>query len=258
MELPLPGGKNLRPVTKLDTSSWYRVVGIQLLTNSCPITFLSVYLPSRSGCTDDFRESLDYLDSLISNLGLVSDIIIIGDLNADPGPAGGPNSSTSSNEQGLIFIQYLKPWNFVSSHLVLSSPPFHTYESKAHGSLSTIDHILCPSFLLSSFVKSCVLEESPLNTSDHLALSSSLQVDRSSSSYPQKSPKPFSHRLNWTKLSDDAIYSLYTTPLDEALGLLAPLPDCPLEEPVRIDQLLSKIAKVMKDVFQKRSKEMFP
>ena len=50
-------------VKKLDTSLSHRVVGLQLRTLPLPICFLGVYLPSRSGCTDTFRECLDYIDS---------------------------------------------------------------------------------------------------------------------------------------------------------------------------------------------------
>ena len=48
-----------------------------------------MYLPSRSGCTDAFKESLDYLDSLLGLLAFDNDVTVIGDANADPGPSGG-------------------------------------------------------------------------------------------------------------------------------------------------------------------------
>jgi len=87
------------------------VVGIQLQTQSHPIGFFSVYLPTRSGCTDAFKESLDYCDSLIGLFGYEIDVVILGDINADPGPAGGSMATTPANEQGVILIQYLNRWN---------------------------------------------------------------------------------------------------------------------------------------------------
>ena len=69
---------------------------------------LSVYLPTRTGCTDIFKESLDYLDSMINLLSFDNDVFILGDINADLGPGRGPMASTSINEQGKILMQYLK------------------------------------------------------------------------------------------------------------------------------------------------------
>ena len=37
----------------------------------------------RTGCTDMFKESLDYLDSMINLLGYNSDVYILDDINAD-------------------------------------------------------------------------------------------------------------------------------------------------------------------------------
>ena len=93
--------KSLQPyVQKLNDISTDRVVGIRLVTADHPICFLSVYLPTRTGCTDDFKECMDYLDAVLGRLSFDNDVIIMGDLNADPGSEDGPLSSTSANEQG--------------------------------------------------------------------------------------------------------------------------------------------------------------
>ena len=109
-----------------------------------PIHVFSVYLPSRSGCTDAFREALDLLNATMDTLPSISYTIILGDLNADPGSHGGPLSTTRVNEQGRILSQYLSLWNFVSAHLHKSNlSSSHIFESEAHSTVSTIDHILC-------------------------------------------------------------------------------------------------------------------
>ena len=157
--------------SKLNTSLSHRVVGLQLNTQPLPICFLGVYLPSRSGCTDEFKECLDYLDSLVNLLGFDNEVVILGDINADPGIHGVPN------EQGRILLRYLTRWNYTSVHLHLCSPRnSHTYFSEAHSSSSTIDHILCHTRFLDAFVFAKVLDESPLNTSDHLPLSACVKV----------------------------------------------------------------------------------
>jgi len=80
--------KNVR---KLEQFASHRCMGISI-DNS---TFIfSVYLPSRTGCTDFFKESLDTLQVIKEKLNLSGLLIIAGDLNADPGTSGGPVSTT--------------------------------------------------------------------------------------------------------------------------------------------------------------------
>ena len=93
---------------------------------------------------EEFCDILDQLDSLISCYGLNSCVILLGDFNADVGDEG-PWASTSINEQGWILWDYIHAWDFCSYHLHMNSCfDTHTYESKAHGSLSCIDHIIGP------------------------------------------------------------------------------------------------------------------
>ena len=161
--------KTLQPyVQKLTDVSTERVVGIRLVTADRPICFLSVYLPTRTGCTDDFKECMDYLDAVLGRLAFDNDVVIMGDFNADPGSEGGPLSSTPTNEQGRILLRYLQRWNYLSVHLYdealgLSQSVTHTYCSEAHNTLSTIDHILAPQHLLPHFSNSFVSEDEPTN-----------------------------------------------------------------------------------------------
>ena len=157
--------KSLNPyIRKLTTIASERVVGIQLVTTNRPVCFLSVYLPTRTGCTDEFKECLDYIASVLAQLAFDNDVVIMGDFNADPGPEGGPASWTQLNEQGRILLRYLQEWNYTSLHLHKSSPPSHTYLSDAHASLSTIDHILSPLYLMPRVDRCFVLDEDPLRT----------------------------------------------------------------------------------------------
>jgi len=96
----------------------------------CPVCFFFIYLPTSS---DAFKESLDYLDSLIGLFGYENNVVILGDINADPVPAGGTMATSSPSEQGRILVQYLGI--FLSAHLHLSpSSATSTYESETHRS----------------------------------------------------------------------------------------------------------------------------
>ena len=81
-------------VSPLPFVSTCRMVGIEFNPTNFPLFIISVYLPSRYGCTDDFKEALDQLEAIIMLLPPGADIIIMGDFNADIGHLGGPQSST--------------------------------------------------------------------------------------------------------------------------------------------------------------------
>jgi len=98
-------------VKRLHKFSNERMVAIQVSTFPRPTCLLSVYLPSQSGCTDSFKDYLDYIDAVIDQLTLDNDVLVLGDLNADPGPLGGPRATTKTNEQGRILMHYLRRWN---------------------------------------------------------------------------------------------------------------------------------------------------
>ena len=82
-------------VSRLDVDS-DRIIGMQFHTARCPLCFFAIYLPTKSGCTEEFRDCLDLLDSLVSCYSSSCDVIILGDFNADMGNCG-PWSSTSAN-----------------------------------------------------------------------------------------------------------------------------------------------------------------
>ena len=160
---------------------------------------------------------------------------------------------TPCNEQGRILSRYLRRWNFLSVHLHLSpSPATSTFVSEAHGSSSTIDHILCPAHLLSSFSECAVEDDAPLNMSDHLPILSRLKLcltiptDSSPTCSAENGAPP---RPNWDKLSRTEIDELYTTPLEEAISTI-PLrsPDDYVADPNLIDVQLAALTDAMKKV----------
>ena len=83
-----------RLISPLPFVSSCKMVGIEYNPSHHSLYLISVYLPSRSGCTDEFKESLDQLDAAILLLPSGADIVIMGDFNADLGNLGGPGSCT--------------------------------------------------------------------------------------------------------------------------------------------------------------------
>ena len=244
--------KHLQPhVQKLTDLSTSRVVGIKVATAHRPTCFLSVYLPTRSGCTDDFKEQLDYIDAVLGQLSLDNNVIIMGDLNADPGSEGGPLSNTNANEQGKILLRYLKRWEYASVHLHDTSNfhpghVTHTYCSEAHASLSTIDHILTPQHILHCFSNSRVEEDDPLNLSDHQFLLSDYSCHLQSVAGPDDHTTNKQPRPNWSKLTKDDIFDKYTTQVNTQLASLhLPNPDEFAIQPDLINTHLDAIADIL-------------
>ena len=153
-------------------------------------------------------------------------------------------SLSSPNEQGKILNKYLMRWKFVSTHLHLCSLPTYTYESEAHASLSTIDHIMCPSHMLNKFCSSFSLGDHPLNTSDHFPLSATLLLPFHPSPVSPSPPKhPARPSPNWERLSKDELSGLYTIPVSDQLEVLA---HCWSNEyPHYIEHLLSIISDIL-------------
>ena len=142
-----------------------------------PMFVFSVYLPSLSGCTDVYRESLDRLNATLTSLPVISNTIILGDFNADPGCHGGPYCTTRLIEQGSILAHFLDQWNLASTHLHFpGAPSSHTFESEAHLTLSAIDHIMCHTSILPRFKFSNTLPEHHLNRSNYLPVVAVVQV----------------------------------------------------------------------------------
>ena len=147
-----------------------------------------------------------------------AEIIITGDLNANLGLLGGPMACTHINEQGKILQRYLTKWNFISTHLHLQPTiSSYTYESDAHSTQSTLDHILCPKHMLSKIISSYTIIEEPLNTSDHNPVFATMRNDHPSSHPPHDSNASSFSPPNWSASKED-IHRLYTTPLQHSLN----------------------------------------
>ena len=222
-----------------------RLVGIQLLLNQGPLFFTSVHLPSRAGCMELFKEAMDQLGVAIKLLPPGCKVVVIGDFNVTC------KSCSVTNEQGSIFSRYLHTWEFVSSHLHLSpSCITHTHESDAHSTLSTIDHIICPTHYLSDFCSSVVLD---LNTSDHLPVVAVLYYSPSSSSSqppPTLPNKVLSVHCNWNKCSAEYIQHFCTTPLQnslQSLSLTFPTQDMLLLQPLVLDNVFHSFIQCLKE-----------
>ena len=122
----------------------------------------------------------------------------------------------------------------------------HTYGSEAHDSLSTIDHFLGPSHMLSSISKCVVAEEDPPRTILQSWQSLELCFHPYAASSPVEPQNQTLFRPNWDKVSPMEIEALYTVPMEEQLSQIkCPILEESLETPTLIDQHLTTLTTLM-------------
>ena len=135
----------------------------------------------------------------------------------------------------------------MSIHLHISSSFMsHTYESEAHSSLSTIDHILCSQHLLPQVSRARTLEEDVLNTSDHIPVMAELCFPSSpvhSTPTDTATNNSCTPRRNWDGITKANIKHLYTIPLQPQLKEIQQSSQTII--PTQIDQLLESLISVM-------------
>ena len=211
------------------------------------VAIFSSYLPTRAGCTDAFKESLDLLQMIKSKLDGSTMVVFAGDLNADPGVEGGPCATTTVNEQGRILNQYLKRWGFTSSHLHLNTvSSSHTYEGDHNGCKSTIDHLLCAERFLPQIQSCYVIDNEPSNTSDHLPLYAEINAPIHHTTTP-RSQQPKRDNPNWKKLTVKEIKRTYTESLHcKLMDISIPSAEACIEDPQVIHQFLEDLGTAMK------------
>ena len=127
----------------------------------------------------------------------------------------------------------------------------HTYESEAHSSLSTIDHILCSQHLLPQVSRARTLEEDVLNTSDHIPVMAELCFPSSpvhSTPTDTATNNSCPPRRNWDGITKANIKHLYTIPLQPQLKEIQQSIQPSSSQtiiPTQIDQLLESLISVM-------------
>ena len=167
--------KSLGCVTPIANMVHDRVCGVRFpLLDGRTINLYSIYLPSK-GSSDDFRTVLDEVFDLVNNESPSNLTVICGDFNGDVGFLGGKRSNRPPSSQGRLVANFFNEMSLFPTNLdQTSAGPVNTFRG-GMGS-STVDYIAIPLCLKSS-LKSCqVYDENILNTSDHLAIGVTLNL----------------------------------------------------------------------------------
>ena len=193
-----------------------RICGIQVpIEGTRSLTILGVYMPSSDQPQEVYNDYTATINQTISNTSCSSPLLVVGDLNCHLGQAGGPRSSAEPNHRGMQWKDLIDSHSlYVPSLSHLATGPVNTYSS---GSNSTTPDYIIGNFTTSTVMVACrVEEEHPLNTSDHLPISSKLNL----SMLTTVSTTPNHIALDWTSAIRDNCISQYASQTDQVVSPL--------------------------------------
>ena len=84
--------KTLSDVHKLSEFASHHHIGISVCNH---LKIFSTYLPTRSGCTDIYKETLDHLNVIREKYSDNGILIFAGDMNGDLGTSDGSHATTT-------------------------------------------------------------------------------------------------------------------------------------------------------------------
>ena len=197
-------------------------------------------MPSR-GCEGDIEVCLDELFGIIESREGDSFNVVCGDMNGDMGILGGPKGKKSVDPRGSAVSQFAQACDLYAANLQLDSEgPRDTFFGP-HGS-SCIDYILIPKDLARIAHHCRTWEHETLNTSDHVPVSISLQIDGVDKCFTATAK---TSRLKWEKLSKEELYEKYTIPVSIKLRELEDLIDRERPSPALIDGAFDTICNIL-------------
>jgi exonuclease III len=161
-------------VTKLDTEANNRVIGVKIsVPNTQPLYLLNVYMPSGNYSCDEYVECLDEVINMYVYYAQCGNVLVVGDMNVS---IMNGNRSLLNTSHDLRRVEMMQ--KFLDEHDLMSvvtddkcTGPLETYFYNDGNAGTQIDHILIP-ISMYNCVSSChVIDDEPLNCSDHYPVS---------------------------------------------------------------------------------------
>ena len=212
------------PIENIDSD---RIVGIKYELNGIkPLFILSVYLPSSSHTTEEYRECLDLLWSLCDSLSVDGYPIVLGDLNGDLGNSLGEKGTKEPNERGRLLLTFADYFNVCPVNLLsLCEGPLVTYNSFCGKHRSTIDYIFLPNCLQDKIIFARTFDFDVDNTSDHQPIIMKLNYHSNGVqlSADRDSVSNLKQKINWSKFNQAFIQANYVAPRLSEIALLDPV-----------------------------------
>ena len=203
---------NITPIHSV-ISDRFCVIQLELSQcKPCLLSIISVYLPSSDHSLDEYTGYLSELENTISTLKSSGPVMLVGDFNAHI-----PEVCGTGNKQGELLLQTIHSHDlFVASTSSLSNGPNYTFFAGMNK--TTVDYIITDVSLAPTLLDCKVHNHHPLNLSDHLPISLSLQLNSLLiPTSPTKHP-----RINWPKSIEGVGINAYVQEIASAVSPLLP------------------------------------
>ena len=192
------------------------VIEIAGICNDISVFIISTYLPQQQCKITSYTKHLAILSDLVEKCKLTGEVIIIGDMNSHFGPEIGNRfyGKTTKNAKLLYKLVNDSELKILDKDHDRCSGPCYTFNVDGVGK-SYVDHCIVTGLMDLKIHSCCVIEDSPTNTSDHLALKVQFQV---SHTVKNRSSPITKESVAWKRLTADEIDAKYTTILADKIS----------------------------------------
>ena len=225
-------GKNFLTVVPIPCES-DRVCAIEVKL-PCGDT-LTVIGTCGAGSLSLFNEELNTIEAVCCSQEKKGPVLIAGDFNAHLGPLGVPRVLGSPNLPGFALKEFIdRNLLFAASCADFASGPYYTCTTQ-----TTVDYVLVTT-ACSFLITSCFIhEEHPLNTSDHLPITTSLSLSVKKHMSGSSNKKPA--RFNWNRaIATGDVLGQVEVRIAPLLGRTYDLPD-------DVNDEISTVTKILVD-----------
>lgn len=178
--------------------------------NSIDLYVIGVYLPYQGCKIASFREELSILENLIIQFNSVSTVLVLGDINAHFS-TNTFRSWGSSTYTGRLYERAMDRCGMVVTDMLQGTlGPNYTFNR--NDLFSYVDHCSISLHAIGLVVRTEVLADSVINTSDHLAIRIVMNAKLPSPKLDAIKP-----RIKWSKLTPEEISDGYAVPLEIAI-----------------------------------------
>ena len=193
-----------------------RICGIKLIgmgKNKCNVYVIGVYLPHQQCKINDFESEVETLEVLINQCAADGEVVIVGDYNCHFGEEHGIRFGGQTTKDAKTLGKMIDrcSLNIIDKDSRCSGPNY-TFYVEGIG-MSYIDHVLATP-VCSEVIKNCsIIPDSCDNSSDHLAVSLSIEID----TMANKKSNNSLHKIAWHKMTKEEIEKKYTGQITKSL-----------------------------------------
>ena len=220
---------------------------IKLTNDQRQIIVCNVYMP----CDSDPTSCAEYQD-ILSTLSQLrptdaeTTLIIGGDLNVDL------MNCTRRKPTKRLLLEFMAQENLINPSMQMCTKEQITFQNDNGSCQSNIDGFLLPTSEMGECRKLTILDDEPLNTSDHrpVILTWKTCIFGSKKVNPQSHAKPTysklaRRRIKWDQANHNQIMQHYTIPMEKICSEIFRSMDNDHMEDLDMDQILDKLCKNM-------------